>query len=98
MPSIDPGVTGHKSICDFEPLSVSPRQARLLLNVGNTRLYQLIRNGELATYHEGRARRITMESIRAGVARLADGTGNSNTRPTRRRGRPRKSEADQVLP
>jgi hypothetical protein len=36
-----------------------------LLNVGNTRLYQLIGDGELKTYKEGRATRITMRSIRA---------------------------------
>jgi excisionase family DNA binding protein len=55
MASIHPGVTGRKSDGDFEPLSVSPRQACVLLGVGNTRLYQLIRDGELSTYHEGRA-------------------------------------------
>ena len=54
----------------IEPLAVSPRQACLLLGIGNTRLYELIRERELVTYHEGRARRITMESIHAHVARL----------------------------
>jgi hypothetical protein len=65
MPFIHPGVTGRKGDSDLEPLSVSPRQACFLLGVGNTRLYQLIRGRELSTYHEGRARRITVESIRA---------------------------------
>ena len=56
---------------DLEPLAVSPRQACWLLGVGNTRLYQLIGAGELVAYKEGRARRVTMASIRARVARLA---------------------------
>ncbi len=98
MPTIDPGVTGRKSISDLEPLSVSPRQACQLLNVGNTRLYQLIRDGELSTYREGRARRITLESIRARVSRLVGGNDDGNTAPQRPRGRPRKNSADPVTP
>ena len=98
MPTIQPGEAGRKSGSDFEPLSISPRQARLLLGVGNTRLYELIHNGELSTYHEGRARRITVESIRARVSRLAGGSGDGNIQPTPRRGRPRKSDAVGVMP
>ena len=55
----------HCGDAKFEPLAVAPRTACLLLSVGNTRLYQLIRTGELVSYCEGRARRITMASIRA---------------------------------
>jgi excisionase family DNA binding protein len=75
---------------DLEPLAVSPRQACLLLGIGNTRLYELIHDGELVTYHEGRARRITMESICARVARLAGGSGGGEAPQPRRRGRPPK--------
>jgi excisionase family DNA binding protein len=60
-------------------LRFSPRQACLLLGVGNTRLYQLIGAGELEAYHEGRARRITMRSIRERVARLAATTDDEPT-------------------
>jgi excisionase family DNA binding protein len=63
MSSLRPEITGSAS--DLEPLAVSPRQACRLLNLGNTRLYQLIGNGELESYREGRARKITMHSIRA---------------------------------
>ncbi len=73
---------------NLEPLAVSPRQACALLGLGTTRLYQLIGAGELVAYHDGRARRITMASIRARVARLA-GTPADTAQP-RRRGRPRK--------
>jgi excisionase family DNA binding protein len=71
MATIRPGLTGRKIGADLEPLAVSPRQACVLLGIGNTRLYELIGDGELVSYLEGRARRITMQSIRARVARLA---------------------------
>lgn len=86
-------ITGRKSAGSIEPLAVSPRQACLLLGIGNTRLYEIIGNGELETYNEGRARRITMASIRARVARLAGAGGNGDTPQPRRRGRPRKAPA-----
>jgi excisionase family DNA binding protein len=94
MRSFHPGVTGRAVSDHLEPLAVSPRHACLLLGVGNTRLYQLIGNGELDTYREGRARRITMESIKRRVARLLAATGATGTEieavPPRRRGRRRK--------
>jgi excisionase family DNA binding protein len=59
---------------DLEPLAVTPREACRLLSIGNTRLYELIAAKEIESYQEGRARRITMSSIRARIARLvADG-------------------------
>jgi excisionase family DNA binding protein len=88
MATVHPGVTGRAGGNSIEPLAVSPRQACLLLGVGTTRLYQLIGAGELVSYHEGRARRITTASIRARVARLA-GAPDQTPQP-RRRGRPRK--------
>lgn len=87
-PSIAGPCPGNRD-CLFEPLAVSPRQACLLLGIGNTRLYELIRDRELVTYREGRARRITMESIHARVARLT-GAGQGGEAPPPRRGRPRK--------
>lgn len=71
MTTIRPEITGRVAGAnDVEPLAVSPRQACFLLSVGTTRLYELIRAGELQAYYEGRARRITVESIRARLARL----------------------------
>jgi excisionase family DNA binding protein len=59
---------------DPEPLAVTPREACRLLSIGNTRLYELIAAKEIESYQEGRARRITMTSIRARITRLvADG-------------------------
>ena len=96
MSSIHPGVTGSASSRDLGPLAVSPRQACLLLGVGNTRLYQLIGAGELVAYKDGRSRRITLASIRARVARLTAAAGaNSEVSQPRRRGRPRKARANE---
>jgi hypothetical protein len=82
---------------EIEPLAVSPRQACLLLGIGNTRLYQLIGKSELIAYKEGRARRVTMASIRARVWALADAAGTNGEAPQpRRRGRPRKQSTRQM--
>jgi excisionase family DNA binding protein len=85
---------------DLEPLAVTPRQACGLLNIGNTRLYELIAAGELESYHEGRARRITMASIRRRFTQLlaAEGTSKAmaQTVPPRRRGRPPKQPATEA--
>jgi hypothetical protein len=52
-----------------EPLVVSPRRARLMLDCGNTRLYELISARELETFKDGKSRKITVASIRAYIAR-----------------------------
>jgi excisionase family DNA binding protein len=91
MATIHPAVTGRKVGANLEPLAVSPRQACVLLGIGNTRLYELIGAGELVAYKEGRARRITMQSIRARFARLTAAVAPSNAAATPpRRGRPPK--------
>lgn len=97
MATIRPEITGRATGVDLEPLAVSPRQACVLLGVGNTRLYQLIDAGELETYHEGRARRITMRSIRERVTRLAAKT-ESQAAIGRAPSRPRKHGSTVVTP
>jgi hypothetical protein len=52
-----------------EPLVVSPRRARLMLDCGNTRLYELITARELDTYKDGKSRKITVASIKRLIAR-----------------------------
>jgi excisionase family DNA binding protein len=72
MSTIRSEITGRATGAEaLEPLAVSPRQACLLLSIGTTRLYELIEARELEAYYEGRARRITMRSIRERVTRLA---------------------------
>jgi excisionase family DNA binding protein len=53
-----------------KPLAVSPREAFQMLGIGNTYGYELIANGELESYKDGRLRRITMRSIEARLERL----------------------------
>lgn len=59
---------------DPEPLVVRPRTAWLLLNCGNAYGYRLLAAGKLDSYRDGRARKITVASIRRYVERrLAEG-------------------------
>lgn len=99
MRSVHPANKRGKLGDDLERLALSPRQACQLLNVGITYLYDLINNDELESYLEGRARKITMRSIRArherqlAAAHLAD---VSEAPQPRRRGRPRKRPTAEV--
>jgi excisionase family DNA binding protein len=60
------------------PLAVPPREAAAMLSICVTRVYRLLRRGELRSYSDGRARRITVKSIEDYVARrlaAADSAG-----------------------
>ena len=74
-------------LSDWEgALVVKPRVAWKMLSCSNTRGYELLAAGELDSFRDGRARKITVESIRRYIARrLAESTGK------RGRGRPRKN-------
>lgn len=64
-------------LVDDEALVVSPKRAEILLNVGHTTLYEMLNNGELESYREGKSRKITMASIKARIARkLAEDRGD----------------------
>jgi hypothetical protein len=52
-----------------ERLVVSPRRARHMLDCGNTRLYELLKNNELESFLDGRSRKILVASIRRYIAR-----------------------------
>ena len=58
------------------PLAVSPSEACRLLSLSTSRLYQLMRAGELPSYRDGRARRITMTAIQSYIARRVADAGN----------------------
>jgi excisionase family DNA binding protein len=62
------------------PLAVPPQEAARLLSLGMWRIYQLMRAGELDSYQEGRARRITMASIHARMARQLAAARNDGWR------------------
>jgi len=70
---------------------VNARVACDMLDVGMTRLYELIAAGEVDSYLDGRARKITVASIDRRIARLLAESGHSPARQPRRRGRPRKT-------
>jgi len=65
------------------PLAVPPSQAAHLLSIGISRLYRLLRTGKLASYRDGRSRRIPMVAIHEYVARhlAADPNGWRQIRP-----------------
>ncbi|MCZ7526569.1 MAG: helix-turn-helix domain-containing protein [Acidimicrobiia bacterium] len=54
----------------MQPVLYSIADATLVLGIGRTRLYQLMRSGEIETVHIGRRRLIPSASIDALVARL----------------------------
>jgi hypothetical protein len=59
----------------IEPIVVRPRIARAMLGgIGTEHLWQLINSGDLESYLDGRARRITVASIRAHIARQLGAT------------------------
>jgi hypothetical protein len=67
-----------------ERLVVSPRRARYLLDVGNTRLYELLAANELDSFLDGRSRKITVESIHRYISRRLS-TGQSSAAHSRSR-------------
>ncbi len=70
------------------PLAVSAKEAARLLSLSLSRLYELLRAGELQSYADGNSRRVTMASIHGYVERrLADSGGRwqqINAQPRRR--------------
>jgi hypothetical protein len=100
LPATEPqcariGHNGGPLLNEIEPLAVSPRVAWHLLGCGNTYGYALIADDELESYLDGRARKITMRSIKAYIARrlAANRATTEAPLPRRKRGRPRKIPA-----
>jgi len=63
------------------PIVVSPNHAMKALAVSRATLYMLINSGQLASYTEGRSRRITVESIRAYIDRRLKQEAERRGRP-----------------
>ena len=72
-------------LSESEKLVVSPRLAMHMLDVGNTRLYELINRNELDSFLEGRSRKITVASIYRLIARRLELTKSASNRSPRRR-------------
>src|SRR5262245_61968911 len=60
-----------KAAIDPRALVTNIPGARVLLGVGHDKVYDLIKAGEIESYLDGRARKITIESIKAYVTRKA---------------------------
>lgn len=60
-------------------LLVRPREAWRMLGCGNTRGYQLIAAGELKTFLDGGARKITVDSIHQYIERKLIAAGGQAT-------------------
>jgi excisionase family DNA binding protein len=65
------------------PLAVKPRRACELLDVGLTRLYELLNAGEIVGYTDGRSRKIVVQSIHDYVRRRIEA---SVARPSQKAG------------
>jgi hypothetical protein len=84
-----PSTIGHT---EDGPLVVSPRRARHLLDVGNTRLYELLAASELDSFLDGRSRKITVESIHRYISRRLATDHSLASSAVHSRGRPRPSK------
>jgi hypothetical protein len=65
------GCTCRKSGAFYaiEPLLVRPKTAWKMLGCGNTRGYELLAAGELASFRDGKSRKIVVSSIHDYIAR-----------------------------
>jgi excisionase family DNA binding protein len=66
---------------DEQRLVVSPRRAMYMLDCGRTHVYELIAQGELVSYLDGRSRKITVESIHRYIERRLQQHGSKGTIP-----------------
>jgi excisionase family DNA binding protein len=62
------------------PLAVPPVEAGRLLSFSTGKIYALMRTGELASFMDGRSRRITVESIKNYIARQLAKADDGDTR------------------
>jgi hypothetical protein len=64
----------------IEPLVVRPAEAWRMLGCGPTYGYQLLDAGELESFTDGAARKITVASIKAYIAKKLATTANAKVR------------------
>jgi excisionase family DNA binding protein len=62
------------------PLAVPPREAARLLSVSLSKIYTLMRTGQLDSFMDGGSRRITMSSIYAHIERGLASADDGDTR------------------
>jgi hypothetical protein len=71
---------------EFGPLVVRPKKAAAMLACGITQLYVLINRGDLKSFLDGHARKITVESIRRYIAKQL-AASNSGDEPNKLHGK-----------
>lgn len=57
------------------PLLYRPEDAAAVLGIGRSKLFQIIRAGEIETVQIGRSRRVPAQALNDYVARLREATG-----------------------
>jgi helix-turn-helix protein len=91
MPAPTPLPQATSTQASVTPLAVPPQMAGHMLSLSQSEVYERMRSGELESYQDGRARRVTVASIHAYLARRlaasADGW-KQITPPPQQRGRP----------
>jgi hypothetical protein len=71
----------RSGLTEIEPLAVRTREAQRLGGWGKTKLFELIKAGEVDSYLDGRVRLITTASIRARIQRKLQESGATTTKP-----------------
>ena len=64
-----------------EPLAVRPKIAWRMLGCGNSHGYELLNRGELDSFTDGNARKITVDSIKRYIARRLAKSGKVRKSP-----------------
>ena len=67
----------------IEPLAVRPKAAWRMLGCGNSHGYELLARGELESFTDGAARKITVDSIKRYIARRLAKSGKVRKSPRR---------------
>ena len=81
------------TITSVTPLAVAPLEAGRLLSVSLTRIYMMMRAGELDDFWCGRARRITLKSIERYLARQLAAANKAGGRSASLRRGPKQQRA-----
>jgi hypothetical protein len=79
---------------ETEPLLISPGRARAKLGYGNTKFYELLNSGAIASFRDGAARRVVTASLHEYIARmLAEAGATPAEQPARTPPRPKRHAA-----
>ncbi len=73
-------MSNNLQVPETEVLVVTPKVAWKMLACSNTYGYELLAAGELDSYRDGRARKITLASIKALIARRLAGEVKKSVR------------------